>query len=239
MSDENALFYRAFSWFCQTEAIGAILHYYDLAIVIIFANSRNTSIIQLRCPLKIKSLLILDEIKQGKEIVNHMSVSEYFEPFSIDETNQSLAEAFDKAAQKYSDCVAIHTDEKEFSYRELDQLTSQLAHRILDLLGDEEEPVAILVDQRALQIISILSVLKAGKIYTVLELSNPPERLAAMINDLGSRLTMTSSAQVSLAGSVSGSSALLLNMDTVSGGDARVLIHRLPQNTAGDYCTSG
>ena len=182
---------------------------------------------------------MLDEIKQGKEIVNPMSVSEYFEPFSIDETNQSLAEAFDKAAQKYSDCVAIHTDEKEFSYRELDQLTSQLAHRILDLLGDEEEPVAILVDQRALQIISILSVLKAGKIYTVLELSNPPERLAAMINDLGSRLTMTSSAQVSLAGSVSGSSALLLNMDTVSGGDARVLIHRLPQNTAAVYYTSG
>ena len=164
---------------------------------------------------------------------------EDFEPFSIDETEQSLAEAFDKAARKYSERIAIHTDEEEISYRELDGLTDHLAQRIVELLGDEEEPVAVLVEQGASQLIAMLSVLKAGNIYAVMDLANPPERLSAMIRDLGSRLTITGSAHASLAASVSGSSVTILEMDKLTVGDKKVLVHRSSEATAAVYYTSG
>ena len=165
------------------------------------------------------------------------SKPEEFQPFPTDDVNQSVAEAFEKVARKYSNKTAIHVNGRNITFRELDQLTDQLAFHIHQRLGDEEQPVAVLVEQGLSQIIAILSVLKAGNIYVVMDLSNPPERLAAMLGDLGARLVVTSSVYSSLAETVA-SGAVVMEMDKLKGG-GRVAIRHPFDSPAGIYYTSG
>jgi amino acid adenylation domain-containing protein len=162
-----------------------------------------------------------------------------FVPFPDSVYDQSMAEAVHHAVELYPARVAIHADKKIITYRELDELTNCLAKKILEVTGDTEENISIMTEQGLNQIICILSILKAGKIYSAMDLSNPTERLTAMIADFGSRITLTDSQHVSQALIASADTAVIIEVDKLGGSREEILVHRPYDHLAGIYYTSG
>src|SRR5258708_977007 len=164
---------------------------------------------------------------------------EIFVPFPEGILDHSMAEAVQTAAELYSERVAIQTGGRAITFRELDQITNRLASRILECTSLEEENVTVLAQQGLPQLISILSILKAGKIYSVMDQSSSADRLAEMITDFGSRLTITDSFNATLAAQTSGSSAIIIDLDKLDPSDNAILIRRPFDHPAGVYYTSG
>ena len=166
-------------------------------------------------------------------------VPEGFEPFPIEKTDHSVAELLQESYERHSARIAIDANGWKISYNELDRLTNQVAHRIIAQAGDKEGPVAILVEQGVSQIIAVLGVLKSGRVYSAMDLSNPPERLAGMLADLGACLVVSNSNNSTLARSLVDGSVPVVEMDKLNGGDGKILVARSADDLAGVCFTSG
>ncbi|MBI1794690.1 MAG: AMP-binding protein [Chloroflexi bacterium] len=162
-----------------------------------------------------------------------------YQPFPFEKAGCSTQELLQEAYERYADRIALEADGRKISYRELDRLTNQLANYILERMGDKEEPVAILVEQGLSQVIAVLAVLKAGKIYSVLDLVNPPEMLANMLADFGARLIVSNSNNSALARSIADQSVSIIEMDALKGNDGKIFVRRSPENLMAVYYTSG
>ncbi|SMC85658.1 amino acid adenylation domain-containing protein [Desulfocicer vacuolatum DSM 3385] len=92
--------------------------------------------------------------------------------------------------QHFSDCArhyphkpAVICDKDMLTYGELDHLSNQLAHHLLQ--KKTKGPVGIAMERNLNLAIAIIGVLKAGKTYMPLDLSYPGERLAFFVKDSG------------------------------------------------------
>lgn len=96
----------------------------------------------------------------------------------------TIPELFAEQVQKYPDKCAIKFYDRELSYRELDQQSSQLANYLIESKGVAVgEQVAILMDRAPEQIIAMLAILKAGAAYLPIEITFPEERLKTILED--------------------------------------------------------
>jgi acyl-CoA synthetase (AMP-forming)/AMP-acid ligase II len=93
----------------------------------------------------------------------------------------SLAQAFDDAAARFADRVAIGSDTWSPTYRALNKTANCLANR---LGGDgAQRRTAILMTHDSPMIAAALGALKAGRIVVALQPDDPPARLDALIGD--------------------------------------------------------
>ena len=69
------------------------------------------------------------------------------------------------------------------SYGELEQLTNQLAHRLIQLGVGPEVPVGVMMPRSLDLIVAFYGVVKAGGAYVPMDPAYPPERLAIMLED--------------------------------------------------------
>ena len=106
-----------------------------------------------------------------------------FLEFDKEEEHRSIPSRFEKQVEKYPEKVALHTKNAWFTYTALNQSANQLAHVLLQKLGHDNESVALLFEQGEQQIISLLGVLKAGKIYAPIDPAYPHDRKAFMLED--------------------------------------------------------
>ena len=67
-----------------------------------------------------------------------------FEEFRREEVDQSIVEKFEQQAGRFSDRLAVKTPDCELTYRELNQTSNRIAHRLFEFFGNKSEPVAIL-----------------------------------------------------------------------------------------------
>src|SRR5262245_37552774 len=117
-----------------------------------------------------------------------------YRPFRLEEVEQSIPARFAQQVAEVPGKVALVTAGKSMTYAELDQAANRLAEAILDRRGTEPEPVAFLVEHGCGQIVAILGILKAGKIYVPLDPSYPPARSAAVLADARPALLVTDNA---------------------------------------------
>jgi amino acid adenylation domain-containing protein len=87
--------------------------------------------------------------------------------------------------------AALVTPAERLAYRELDQRSNQLGHRLRALGVGPEVRVGLCLRRTADLIVSLLAVLKAGGAYVPLDPSYPRERLAFLIADAGIELLIT------------------------------------------------
>ena len=99
-----------------------------------------------------------------------------FIPFANEDIEQSIPERFEQMVRTYPDRLAIKSNNHELTYDELNKAANRVANSILGRRGEGQEPIALLLDQGAPAITSILGVLKAGKIYVPLDPSFPRAR---------------------------------------------------------------
>ncbi len=146
---------------------------------------------------------------------NHVeiSASKRFTPL-LDESQPVIA-YFTQNAKKHPDHVAVVDAEKEYSYRTLNVLANRLAHSILALRGEGEEPVLFLSGREAASVVSILGIWKAGKFYIGLDPANPMDRLATIVDDAKAGLLVTNHANLLLARELSQGKLDIINLDEI------------------------
>ena len=113
-----------------------------------------------------------------------------FEEFSREETEQSIAERFEKQVRKYPHRIAVQTSHVQLTYNDLNNLANRLARVLLQQFPDDR-PVAILMDHDAPAVAAIFGALKADKIFVLLDPALPDARIEQILSDSGSNSIVT------------------------------------------------
>lgn len=144
-----------------------------------------------------------------------------FVSFAPHEIEQSLAGRFEEQVLKHGTRVAIrvHREDggpasRQWSYGELNRAANRLAHAILSRGGEDEAPVALLVEDAAPTVAAILGVLKAGRIFVTLDPAYPDERLAYMLRDSGAGLVLAMTGENQEGPQATGELAARLGVDS-------------------------
>ena len=143
-------------------------------------------------------------------------------PFESRDLGQSSPALFARSARKFRDRVAVKTATQALTYGELDQASDHLAQAILARRGPGAEPVALLFDKSASLIVSILGVLKAGKIYMPVSPAFPELRLQQTLSDARPGLLVTDHAHLAQAESIARDHCEVLDRDGLSAGPPSV-----------------
>lgn len=116
-----------------------------------------------------------------------------FSAFAKDAIEQSIGARFEEQVRRYPERLAIKSRGDAWSYAELNRIANRVAHTILAARGPAKEPVALVLEQGALLLATILGALKAGKIYVPLDPTFPRARLREMVEDAQATLVLADS----------------------------------------------
>ncbi len=120
---------------------------------------------------------------------------EPFLPFGPPDVEQSLARRFHQQTGRHASRLAARVGGASITYGELDRAGNRVAHALRDALGEENEPVALLLGPGLDQIATHLGVLKAGKVCVPLDPAQPDPRLARILVETGARRLLTDGAR--------------------------------------------
>jgi amino acid adenylation domain-containing protein len=121
---------------------------------------------------------------------------------NTDPSSESLSGRFARAAVQFAARPAVNAPAGQWTYAELERRSDFLAADILERLGENAEPVALLLAHDAPLIAAIFGALKANKIYLALDPDHPREQLAAMLASSGAKLLLADPANLPLANSL-------------------------------------
>ncbi len=105
--------------------------------------------------------------------------------------NKNIIDLFDIQIIENPNAVAVELDDRQLTYKELDVLSNQLAHYLLENGVQKEELIPICVERSIDMIVGILGILKSGAAYVPIDPSFPEERISYIINDTKSRLIIS------------------------------------------------
>ena len=136
-----------------------------------------------------------------------------FVEFRKEEIEQSIPDRFEKIVRKYPSLLALKAKDLSLTYDELNKAANRVARAILAERGEDNEPAAILVEHGAPAIIAVLAVLKAAKIYVLLDPLYPDARLKYILEHSQAGIIVTDNKNASSAGRLAKDKARLLNID--------------------------
>ena len=90
--------------------------------------------------------------------------------------------------------VAVVDHDHRYTFTELECFAKNCAALILQRTATFNHPIAVFLPKGASTIIADLGILYSGNCYANLDLKSPPERLKAMLQNLGASLIITSAA---------------------------------------------
>ncbi|WP_169332725.1 non-ribosomal peptide synthetase [Nocardia araoensis] len=105
------------------------------------------------------------------------------------------------AVESAADSVAVRfnptgdpSDDRQLTYRELDELSSRLARELVGHRIGAGDTVAIGIARSVESVLAVWAVAKTGAAYVPVDPAYPPERIAHIISDSGAVLGLTTSA---------------------------------------------
>ncbi|WP_434749294.1 non-ribosomal peptide synthase/polyketide synthase [Paenibacillus amylolyticus] len=103
---------------------------------------------------------------------------------------QTIHSLFEEKAELYPNNVAAVMNERELTYRELNERSNRLARKLREAGVHADQLVAILAERSLDMVVGILSILKAGGAYVPVDPDYPEERIRFMIEDSGAPLLL-------------------------------------------------
>ncbi|GAA3379182.1 non-ribosomal peptide synthetase DhbF [Streptomyces sannanensis] len=162
-------------------------------------------------------------------------------PAGADTTVTAL---FESRAAATPDAVAVVCDDITLTYRELNSRANRLAHALIARGAGPEKLVALALPRSVDLVVAVLGVLKSGAAYLPVDPGYPPARIAAVLDDAGPALLVTTSSTAEGLPGGEGTGRLLLDdpaTSTILAGcpDTDPVTTVAPQNTAYVIYTSG
>ncbi|HEU4507290.1 MAG TPA: amino acid adenylation domain-containing protein, partial [Pyrinomonadaceae bacterium] len=113
------------------------------------------------------------------------------ETSTSDQPFASIQQLFDTQAQLTPDAVALISEDRQLTFRQLQTRANQLANYLRQRGVKAESIVGICMDRSLDTVVGILGVLKAGGAYLPLDPTYPRERLTFMLSDAQPVLVLT------------------------------------------------
>ncbi len=160
--------------FTQKNISAFIKHYHNLVDIIIENDCE-----------KIIDLNYLDKDETTQLLV------EYNNTKSPYPKNKCIHELFEEQVIKSPNKAAIIFEDKQLTYKELDQKSSELAKYLQNIGVKPDSLVGLYVERSLEMIIGIMGILKAGGAYVPLDPDYPNDRLEYMIDDGNLNIILT------------------------------------------------
>ncbi|UCH95476.1 MAG: AMP-binding protein, partial [Candidatus Aminicenantes bacterium] len=109
---------------------------------------------------------------------------------------QTIHQWFEEQVSQTPDHIAVKCreqdirDEKQFTYRELNEKSHQLAHRLRAKGGCPDTLVGLMVERSFAMIIGMLGILKAGGAYLPIDPEYPQERIKYILTDSKAKILL-------------------------------------------------
>ncbi|WP_406320105.1 amino acid adenylation domain-containing protein [Streptomyces sp. NBC_01637] len=107
----------------------------------------------------------------------------------------TIDEAFRHWVNRTPDAIALHGDDAQLTYRELDTAATRLADRLRRLGVRHQEMVGVAAVPSTQFVVNVLAALRAGAAYVPFDLGYPDERLDHMRRDSGIRVIIADSGE--------------------------------------------
>ncbi len=135
---------------------------------------------------RLSSIDLLDDGEHTRldEFGNRGVLSEAVVPVSI-------PALFTECASRQPGAVAITSDGRSLTYRELDELSNRLAHLLAGYGARPGSCVALLLERSAEAVVAMLAVLKTGAAYLAIDSALPDERICFMVSDAAPTAAIT------------------------------------------------
>jgi len=134
---------------------------------------------------------------QEVAILNYLEASEEsllfydFNDTSFNIPDTSIVDLFVTQTAKTPESIAVIHKSKEFTYRELDEVSNELAHYLLDQYDlKTEDLVGVKLDRSEWLVISLLAVLKTGAAYVPIDPNYPEQRIDYIEEDSNCKVTI-------------------------------------------------
>jgi non-ribosomal peptide synthetase component F len=137
----------------------------------------------------ISDLPLLTELEKSQLLVER-------DRSTIAPVGQSVHGLFEQQVARNPDAAAVSCGGQQFSYRELDERSNQIAHGLLESGLRRGESVAVMLDTGLLQVTTLLGVLKAGCHFICLDARYPAARLQQMLSEVGPRCLIAGTLQL-------------------------------------------
>jgi amino acid adenylation domain-containing protein len=140
-----------------------------------------------------------------------------FTSFPKGEVERSIPARFEQQVLLYPERTAVADADSTITYRALNGRANRIAWAILSLCGEGSAPVALLIGNGVRVAAAMLGVLKAGKFYVPLDVSQPMPRTAAILAECRPVLLIADGKTMqhaeALCASCNPSGVRLLNLD--------------------------
>lgn len=160
-------------------------------------------------------------------------------PYNHDET---FVDMVVRQALEHPDAVAVVDADGKITYSELDALSNQLAHKLLQSGIQPNEFVGLMLPRRKEFEVAILGIQKAGGAYVPLDSEYPIDRLLYMLEDSEAKTLITTHAlfeQKKQSGEFNIPNILFVEDLLVSGKEQEAVNHSNPEGLAYMIYTSG
>lgn len=150
----------------KAETIARMLEHFQILLAGIVANPNQ----------RLSNLPLLTHAERQKLLVEWNNIQ------ADDPKYQCIHELFQAQVARSPDAIAVISEDKHLTYRELNVRANQLAHDLQILDIRPEVRVGISAERSLEMVIGLLAILKAGGTYVPLDPAYPQERLAFMLN---------------------------------------------------------
>ncbi|OZC94968.1 hypothetical protein CH275_27885, partial [Rhodococcus sp. 06-235-1A] len=114
---------------------------------------------------------------------HQLVTSEWNQPGVDVGESDTLVSLFSSSAARYANSTALTVGSSSLSYSELDRRSNVLARRLIEDGAGPERLVAVALPRTAELIVALLAVSKTGAAYLPVDLTNPAERIAYILDD--------------------------------------------------------
>ncbi|CAI7662907.1 unnamed protein product, partial [Penicillium bialowiezense] len=96
---------------------------------------------------------------------------------------------------QFSDKPAVYAWDGDLTYRQLDNISSQLAWHLQSLGAGPEKFIPVCLEKSRWVIVAVLAIIKSGGVFVLLDPSHPTERLKNVCQDVQAHIMITSTQQ--------------------------------------------
>jgi len=103
----------------------------------------------------------------------------------------TVHQLFEQQVRKSPDSIAIICEDEKLSYRELNNISNQLAHLLRKESVKTSEPIGLIMNKGINMIVGIIGILKAGGAYVPIDPHYPDARISYMLTHSQMRILLT------------------------------------------------
>jgi len=120
-----------------------------------------------------------------------------FPPAPVTPSSSCVHALVEKQVAKTPDATAIHSWDGKLTYRELNELSSHLAARLISMpeLSKRKSVIPLLFEKSRWAVVAMLAVLKSGHAFLLLDASHPTGRLELLVQQVQGSVILASETQ--------------------------------------------